>query len=210
MNKELTDVTVIVDRSGSMQSCQIEAENGLNQFIDDQKKTDGQCNFTLVQFDNEYEIVHDGVNINDVPKFSLIPRGMTALLDAVGKTINTVGERLAKIDEQNRPGLVVVAIITDGHENASHKFTRYQIRQMIEKQQDEYSWKFTFLGANQDAFKEAASMGINTTNTSSYVAAKTGHAYSALSSTVTRGRVAASMEQEVAMTYTDEERESME
>ena len=99
MRSDLTDVTVVLDRSGSMSSCRDEAENGVNHFVDEQKKHEGECVFSLVQFDTEYEFVHRGVPVGDVPAFQLVPRGMTALLDAVGRAINETGERLAKMDE---------------------------------------------------------------------------------------------------------------
>jgi len=113
MRKDLTDITIVMDRSGSMNSCREEAENGVNHFIKEQSEASGECLLTLVQFDNEYEFIHRGVPIGNVPKYSLVPRGMTALLDAVGRAINETGERLASMDETDRPGLVVFVIMTD-------------------------------------------------------------------------------------------------
>ena len=92
---------------------------------------------------------------------SLVPRGSTALLDAVGRAINETGERLAKMNEEDRPGLVVFVVMTDGEENSSQEFSKDQIKQMITHQQDTYGWHFTFLGANQDAFAEAGALGIH-------------------------------------------------
>ena len=85
---------------------------------------------------------------------------MTALLDAVGRAINETGERLAKMNEQDRPGLVIFVIMTDGLENSSREFTKSQVKEMIEEQQSKYNWHFTFLGADQDAFAEAGGLGI--------------------------------------------------
>ena len=166
--KNLTDITVVLDRSGSMSSIREEAENGLNHFISEQKEIPGYANFTLVKFDTEYEVAHKGVNIQEVGECTIEPRGMTALLDAVGKAINETGERLRDMEEASRPGLVVFVIVTDGAENSSHEFTKAQIKEMIEKQQSTYSWQFTFLGANQDAFAEASSMGIAAISTMTY------------------------------------------
>ncbi len=160
MRQELTDITVVLDRSGSMHSCQSDAEGGLNRFIDDQKKQPGEANFTLVQFDTEYEFVHRGIPIKSVPHCSLVPRGNTALLDAVGRAIVETGERLAKLPEADRPGLVVFVVITDGEENSSKEFSLTRIKEMIQHQQDVYKWQFIYLGANQDAFAEAGAMGI--------------------------------------------------
>ena len=160
MRNDLTDVTVVLDRSGSMQSCRDDAEGGLNTFIEEQKKQPGETLFTLVQFDTEYEFVHKGKPIRDVGPCELVPRGMTALLDAVGRAIAETGERLAAMPEPDRPGLVVFVIVTDGQENSSKEYTKPQIKEMIERQQNDYKWQFTFLGANQDAFAEAHGIGI--------------------------------------------------
>ena len=99
---------------------------------------------------------------------------MTALLDAVGRTINSVGERLNKTPEEERPGHVIFAITTDGYENASHEFTKAKVKEMIEHQQDKYSWTFMFLGANIDAVSEGASLGINTDFAKKYTASSIG------------------------------------
>ena len=184
MNKNLTDITVVLDRSGSMTSCREEAENGLNRFIKEQQKAQGYAYFTLVKFDDKYEVEYNGVNIQEVEKCTLEPRGMTALLDAVGKSINETGERLSKMEEDKRPGLVVFVIVTDGAENSSHGFTKSQIKEMIEKQQSEFSWQFTFLGANHDAFAEAASLGISKNCTMTYSPNKTDTVFSAASRNV--------------------------
>lgn len=209
MNKNLTDVTIVLDRSGSMESCKDEAQNGVNHFIDEQRKQDGDCLFSLVQFDTDYEFVHTGIPISDVPKFKLVPRGTTALLDAVGRAINETGERLEKIPESDRPGLVVFVIVTDGHENASSEFNRDQIRQMIERQQNEYQWEFTFLGANQDAFAEAARMGIHANSSANYDTQNSQKAFAASSNNVKRMRTARASGQAVDNYYMASERESM-
>ena len=104
MKADLTDITLVVDRSGSMAQVREDAEGGVNTFITEQGKEPGEALLTLVQFDTEYEFLHKGVQIKQVPKYELVPRGMTALLDAVGKAINETGERLAKMPEGDRPG----------------------------------------------------------------------------------------------------------
>ena len=85
MRSDLTDITLVVDRSGSMDEVREDAEGGVNTFIRQQAKEPGEALLTLVQFDTEYEFLHSGVPIQDVPKYELVPRGMTALLDAVGR-----------------------------------------------------------------------------------------------------------------------------
>ena len=209
MRNDLTDVTLIVDRSGSMASCQKEAENGVNHFIDEQKKQAGECLFSLVQFDTEYEFIHNGVPIKDVPKYTLVPRGMTALLDAIGRAINEAGCRLAAMPEDQRPGLVVFVIVTDGQENSSHEFKRAQIKEMIERQQSTYSWQFTFLGANQDAFAEAGALGIVANAAAGYTPTNSKIAFASAASNVTQMRAARAGGQSVNCAYTDEERTSM-
>ena len=209
MRTDLTDITVIMDRSGSMQACQVEAENGLNRFIKEQQAQPGEALFSLMQFDDQYEVVHQAVPIQNVPKCTLVPRGMTALLDTVGKTINTTGERLAAMPEAERPGLVIVVIITDGMENASQEFKREQIKDMITHQQEKYNWQFTFLGANQDAFAEAGAIGIKATAAADYSVSATAEAFAGTAASVARSRRALQDGEDVALSYTEEERQKM-
>ena len=119
MKTDLTDITLVVDRSGSMQDIRSDAEGGVNAFIENQAKEPGEALLTLVQFDTEFEFLHTGVPIKDVPRYSLVPRGSTALLDAVGRAINETGERISKLAEAERPALVVFVVMTDGLENSS-------------------------------------------------------------------------------------------
>ena len=156
MKPDLTDITLVVDRSGSMEQVQKDAQGGVNSFIKEQAKEPGEALLTLVQFDTEYEFLHEGVPISQVPEYKLVPRGMTALLDAVGRAINETGERLSKMKEQDRPGLVIFVVMTDGLENSSKEFSKDLIKEMIKRQQEKYNWHFTFLGANQDAIATAS------------------------------------------------------
>ena len=190
MRSDLCDLTIVLDKSGSMASCRADAEGGLNAFIDDQKKQPGYANLTLVQFDTDYKFVHRGVPIQEVGHCTLQPGGMTALLDAVGRAINDTGDRLRRMHEHDRPGLVIFMIITDGEENSSREFTRTQIRQMIEHQQAAYNWQFSYLGANQDAFAEGQSFGIRRDSIANYDVARSQATYGAMSSNATRMRSA--------------------
>lgn len=161
MKKDLTEIVVILDRSGSMSTIKDSMEGALNEFVNGQKQEPGEANLSLVKFDDQYELALENVPIWQVEKITLEPRGMTRLLDAVGKTINAVGERLSNTPEGERPEKVLVAIITDGRENDSKEFTRReQIQEMIKHQTEVYGWQFTYLGANQDSFVEAESIGI--------------------------------------------------
>ena len=91
MKRDLCDITMVLDRSGSMMVCKENTEGGVNHFIEENKKQEGECLFTLVHFDTEYEFVHRGKPIQDVLAYGLHPRGCTALLDAVGKAIVDTG-----------------------------------------------------------------------------------------------------------------------
>ena len=164
---------------------------------------------TLVQFDTEYEFIHKGVSIKQVPKYELQPRGWTALLDAVGRAISETGQRLAHIPDADRPGLVIFVVMTDGQENSSKEFTKAQIKEMIERQQNVYNWHFTFLGANQDAFAEAGGMGIHAAGVANYQADKVGVAYWATSNKVARMRKQLADGETVKNDFTDEERNQM-
>jgi hypothetical protein len=209
MRSDLTDITLVVDRSGSMSSVRDDAEGGVNSFIAEQAKEPGEALLTLVQFDTEYEFLHRGVPIHEVPDYNLQPRGMTALLDAVGRAINETGERLAAMHEQDRPGLVIFVVMTDGHENSSKEFTKAHIKEMIERQQRDYNWHFTFLGANQDAFAEAGAMGIRAAGAANYAAHKVAAAYGATISKVARMRQQRREGKEVDNAFTEEERKRM-
>jgi hypothetical protein len=209
MQLDLTDIVVVLDRSGSMQACKGDAEGGLNSFVEDQKKRPGRANFTLVQFDTEYEFVHRGVPISQVPPFTLVPRGWTALLDAVGRAIIETGDRLAKTPEAQRPGLVALVIITDGLENSSKEFDKEQIKQLIQHQTEVYKWQFTFLGANQDAFAAAGGIGITADKAANFALRKTANAFAAASGNMARMRSAAAKGKEVICAYTDEEKAEM-
>jgi hypothetical protein len=161
MRNDLTDVTLVVDRSGSMEEIRSDAQGGINAFVADQAKLPGECRITLVQFDDKYEVVHSGILASEWPEYHLSPRGSTALLDAVGRAIIETGNRISAMPESQRPGLVICVISTDGMENASQEFTREKVREMISHQQTVYNWHFTFLAANQDAFTQAGYLGLS-------------------------------------------------
>lgn len=160
MKADLTDITIVLDRSGSMSDVAGDTRGGFDSFVKDQQKGAGQAVLTLVQFDHEYEFVHRAKPIKDVPALDFRPRGQTALLDAIGKAITETGERLEKMAEAERPGKVVFVIITDGYENASKEFQKPKILEMITHQREKYGWQFSFLGANQDAIQVGGGMGI--------------------------------------------------
>jgi len=163
MNENLIEMVVIIDRSGSMATIASDTIGGYNSLITEQKKVEGDANVTLALFDHEYEVVYNNVDINEVELLTsetFVPRGTTAMFDAIGRTIVTVGERLSNTAEEERPFSVVVTIITDGYENASKEYTSARIKEMIDIQQDTYNWEFIFLAANMDAASEGEKFGI--------------------------------------------------
>lgn len=149
--KNCTDITIVLDRSGSMNSVREDVIGGINSFLKDQDDDHGPVTVTLTQFDTHYQIDYSGVPIKDVPMLdtsTYVPRGGTALYDAIGRTINGVGERLAKLPESERPSKVIFVVYTDGADNASREFKKSQIYDMIKHQQEKYNWQMLFLGAD--------------------------------------------------------------
>ena len=177
MRENLTEMVFVLDRSGSMESLTADTIGGFNELIEKQKKLEGDAYVTTVLFDHEYEVLHDHVALKDVAPLTdreYFARGGTALLDAVGRTINTVGARLAATPEEERPAHVVFVITTDGMENASCEYTAKQVREMVEHQQQKYSWQFVFLGANMDAVSEAGKLGISASHAANFVPSQRG------------------------------------
>jgi hypothetical protein len=171
-DKDYCAIAVVMDRSGSMEFIQREAEGALRTFVEEQKNLPGKASLTLARFDDHYDITHDGIDLDEVDPASikLEPRGLTALLDAIGRTINHLGKRLEDLSESERPGKVLFAIVTDGHENASREWTREKVFEAIKRQTDEWQWEFIFLAATEDAIAVANSYGIPKSNADYFVA----------------------------------------
>ena len=184
MKDNAMQIALILDRSGSMSSIAEATVEGVNAFLTEQKNSPTEVSLRFVQFDDVYEEVYDG-KIDQAPLLTVVkpkaenqrqflPRGRTALLDAIGQTVTDVGAQLAELPEEERPAKVVVVIMTDGHENSSEKFTRSQIATLIQQQRDVYKWEFQYLGANQDAIEEAAKYNIPAKNAVRYFASSSG------------------------------------
>jgi uncharacterized protein YegL len=194
MDSSYTDITIVLDKSGSMGPLRNDTIGGLNAFLSEQQKKEGdKVLLTVVQFSYGSETTINRQRIEDVEPFTLadyIPSGGTALLDAVGDAISKAGARFRAMNENKRPAKVLFVIITDGEENSSTRYTLDRIKSMITEQQDTYKWQFVFLGANQDAFQSAHNFGIYSWNTSNYVHTSTGVAnmYRSLASNVTSYR----------------------
>lgn len=193
MKENLTQIVFILDRSGSMARLTDDTIGGYNVFLQTQKEQDGEAIVATVLFDDRYEVLHDNVDIKDIQPLTnkdYFARGSTALLDAIGRTINNVGDKLNKMNEDDKPSKVIFVITTDGQENSSTEFNRYKIKDMITHQQEKYNWEFMFLGANIDAVAEAESIGISGLKASNYTANAIGTAslYDSMSKTVSNYR----------------------
>lgn len=159
------EVVCIVDRSGSMGHLHTDVIGGLNTFIGEQKAVKGKANLTLVEFDTQYNILQEREDIQSARQITtadFVPRGGTALNDAIGKTV-TKFDALKKDKKINK---VIFCIMTDGQENASQEFrTKASVKALTERVQKDYNWEFVYLAANQDAFLEGSSYGfVNNTN----------------------------------------------
>jgi len=171
---DYSELVFIMDRSGSMSSIASDMEGAMKDVITKQKKRKGDVLVTYVRFDDEYEEVFYEKSISEIDGFKLAPRNMTALLDAIGKTVNTVERRFNQKDEEDQPGRVLFVIVTDGGENASKEFSRPQVFEMIEKIKRDYDWGFTFIGANQDAIGTGNGLGISRGSSVNYAATAKG------------------------------------
>lgn len=199
-----TAIAVVVDRSGSMVTMREDAEGGLNTFIEDQKKEEGRCTLRLDQFDDHFDTVFPSKDIQEIGKYTLVPRGGTALLDAIGKTVTNFGEELAAMPEDERPGNVIVVVVTDGGENMSREWTGDKVKELIKQQEEQYGWTFVFLAANQDAIAVGGQYGFNAGTSLTYTGQTVGSTYSMLSGRVSATRAGASFD-----SFTDSERASV-
>lgn len=173
-----TAVCLLADRSGSMWQIRDDAEGAINAFITSQReKTEpGQRRtLRLVQFDHRIEVVHESTSFADVPDYKLVPEGRTALLDAMGMQITAFGAELAALPEDKRPGHVVFAVMTDGMENASREYVSWSaIKEMVERQRNEWAWNVVYLGANQDAVQVGGQLGVHANSAITYRASAGG------------------------------------
>lgn len=157
------EIAYILDRSGSMQPMQEPAVAAFNDFLKVQLEVPGEARLTLVQFDDQYEVPVAALRLQDVPPLTAatyVPRGSTALLDAIGRTIKDIDTRLQKLSAAHQPAKVILAIFTDGEENASRDYTAKHISDLIHLYRTEKGWEFLFLAANQDAIATAAAMNL--------------------------------------------------
>jgi hypothetical protein len=178
MTKEnFTSINVIIDQSGSMLGLSKDTIGGFNTFLAEQKLVPGDAHFTLCVFNHDYRLVHDCAPLGGIPDLdskTYRPSGNTALLDAMGATIDEVGRKLAALPEEERPSKVIFLIMTDGEENSSRRYNAAQVREMVTHQREKYQWEFVFMGANIDAISAGTSLGVTATNSVNYVASAAG------------------------------------
>ena len=193
-NPHLTHLYFLLDRSGSMNSIVEDTVGGFDAFIAEQRRfteeAPGECRVTLAQFDDTYEEVYADRPIADVPSLVLQPRGTTALLDSVARIVLDAGKRLAALPEDQRPGTVIVGIMTDGLENASREWSHPQVKQLIETQTRDYQWQFLYLGADQDAVEVGMSIGVGAGHSVTYGRGKVKQAMAATAANVSSYRQA--------------------
>ncbi|MGG4490926.1 vWA domain-containing protein [Metabacillus idriensis] len=176
MNDKLTEIIFLLDRSGSMGGLEKDVIGGFNSFVENQCKLQGDTVLTTVLFDDEYVVLWSGADAKSIQltEEEYYVRGLTALLDAIGKTIIDVGRRLSNTSDEQRPGKVIFVITTDGQENASKEFSYEKVSELIKHQQEKYSWEFIFMGANIDVAEEAENIGIKSSDAYSFEATEIG------------------------------------
>ena len=195
MKKNLTELVMILDRSGSMNGHESDTIGGYNSMLKKQRETEGEVLVSTVLFDDKSEVLYDRVPLEKLPEMTekeYYVRGCTALLDAVGGAIHHIGNVHKYAREEDRPEKTIVVITTDGLENASRRYTYDKVKQMVEHQKEKYGWEFLFLGANIDAFETAGRFGITEDRAANYNSDHEGTVlnYEVLAETVSRMRVA--------------------
>jgi len=194
MKSGFTTIAAVLDASGSMASLIKDTLDGFNNFVEEQRQVPGEATLTLCTFNNSNKVIHEFLPLKDVPlltKDTYQPNGGTALLDAVGHTVTSLGAHLAKMKEEDRPSKVILMVVTDGAENASKNFTREKVKEMLEHQQSKYNWEVIFAGANIDSFEAGSSMGIRRAGIMNYAATPQGVTsnYQNVSKAVRRSRI---------------------
>jgi uncharacterized protein YegL len=186
---DFTYLGIVADRSGSMLKIREDAEGGLKTLIKDQRELPGRLTVNLFQFDDKF----DEVPVDEIDAWTLTPRGMTAMLDAIGKSMTIVGERLTKMPEDERPDKVIFAIVTDGLENASQEWRHDQVAKLVAQQQVDYGWQVVFTAANMDAAAVGIGLGVRRGSTQNFVPdpQNVGVAYANISAGISNFRMGA-------------------
>lgn len=199
--KDYTHLTLVVDRSGSMEAMKEEAQGGINTLLTEQFALPGKLTVTLVEFDDHIDTV--ARLAKKTMDYSLVPRGMTALLDAVGSEIVKTGADLDKMKEDARPDKVLFVIVTDGEENQSKEYTFEKVKELIAHQKDAYNWSFQFLGAGE-AVWQGQSLGMGSSSYNGQDIGGNTRLYGALSASMANYRSAVEPDAQFAMPETVE------
>ena len=163
MKKGLAELIFFLDRSGSVSGLESDTIGGFNSLLNKRKQEEGSCVITTVLFDDRYELLHDRINLQGVKPITekeYYVRGSTALLDAIGRTVNKIRNVQKNTAAEEQAEKVLFIITTDGMENASREYDYKKVRHMIQQQKELGNWEFIFLGANLDAVETAANFGI--------------------------------------------------
>lgn len=181
MKDNYSHITLLIDRSGSMGSIQAEAQGAVNAFIADQKEVEGTATLFLADFDGTEPLaVHFDGDLAFAEDYTLSPRGMTPLNDAIGLGIKATGEALDALKEDEKPSNVVFVIVTDGGENASQEYTNTSARNLIKHHEDKYDWSFVFLASGMEAQSASYNYaGTHMISSNTVFAADSGAAYAA-------------------------------
>ena len=164
MKKDLSELVFILDRSGSMHGLEADTIGGFNGMIDKQKAAEGEALVSTVLFSGESEVIHDRVALERIRPMTADDYrvgGCTALIDAIGGAIHHIGSVHKYIRDEDVPEHTIFVIMTDGMENASHRYTSDEVKAMVKRQKEKYGWEFLFLGANIDAIETAGRFGID-------------------------------------------------
>ncbi len=193
MRKNLTELVFILDKSGSMSGLEADTIGGYNAMLEKQKAAEGEAHITTVLFDNNYKLLHDRIDIKAVSSITekeYYVGGSTALLDAIGRTINKIDNVQKHTEENYRADKILFVIITDGMENASREYSCGKVKTMVERHKEKYGWEFIFLGANIDAAETAGRFGISADRAQNYHADSKGTqlSYKVVSETIYKFR----------------------
>jgi len=209
--KNYTHIGIVLDRSGSMASMKKDVIGGFNTFIEEQNKVEGEATITFAQFDTQYDLLQDFTKLSNVPVLTdhvFQPRGSTALLDAMGKSLTDVRSKVKTMDEEERPEKVIFVFITDGEENASHEYNKDRVFKMIEdlRDEEEINWEFVFIGANQDAIQAGGNVGVRASAALTYDASGAGATTAFMSLSKGMASYRTCSDSNAAYSFSDEDR----
>lgn len=175
-NPDYTHAAFVVDRSGSMLAIAKDMNGGITTLLEEQAQLPGKILIDVVTFDGRIETPFDSASPEAIIAGGnlVVPRGATALYDAIGSAVVSLGEKLSALPEEERPGSVIVTVVTDGHENASVEWTKEAVKTLVDEQTDKYNWNFVFLGANINSSDVGGGLGFRADRTMQYTATAVG------------------------------------